>query len=61
MEVDRRGEQLVEDPEKSFPPLLAAINRLFSNLEASIGHLHAIRQVEKLTYDDCSFSPSLWQ
>ena len=45
MEIDRVGEVLVKDPEKSFPSLLATINGLFSNLEASIGHLHAKRQV----------------
>ncbi|KAJ6904795.1 protein DGS1 [Populus alba x Populus x berolinensis] len=55
MEVDRRGEQLVEDPEKSFPPLLAVINRLFSNLEASIGHLHAIRQTDSSVEGSYSF------
>ncbi|KAJ6984290.1 protein DGS1 [Populus alba x Populus x berolinensis] len=55
MEVDRHGEQLVEDPEKSFPPLLAVINRLFSNLEASIGHLHAIRQTDSSVEGSYSF------
>ncbi|XP_048234521.1 protein DGS1, mitochondrial isoform X2 [Ricinus communis] len=47
MEVDRCGEALVKDPEKSFSSLLVTINGLFSNLEASIGHLHATRQVAK--------------
>lgn len=45
MEVDRFGEELVKDPETSLPALLATINGLFSNLEASIGHLHATCQV----------------
>ncbi|XP_058008927.1 protein DGS1, mitochondrial isoform X9 [Hevea brasiliensis] len=47
MEVDRCGKELVKDPEKSFPSLLVTINGLFSNLEASIGHLHAIRRDAK--------------
>ncbi|CAK7331853.1 unnamed protein product [Dovyalis caffra] len=55
MEVDRCGEQLVKDPEKSFPSLLAAINGLFSNLEASIGHLHAIRQTDSSVEGSYSF------
>ncbi|KAK9999390.1 hypothetical protein SO802_018993 [Lithocarpus litseifolius] len=45
MEVDRYGEELVKDPENSLPLLLVTINDIFSNLEASIGHLHAMRQV----------------
>ncbi|KAB1227430.1 Nuclear control of ATPase protein 2 [Morella rubra] len=44
MEVDRFGEELVKDPETSLPSLLVTINGLFSNLEASIGHLHATHQ-----------------
>ncbi|XP_050282783.1 protein DGS1, mitochondrial [Quercus robur] len=44
MEVDRFGEKLVKDPENSLPLLLVTINDIFSNLEASIGHLHAMRQ-----------------
>ncbi|KAJ6715831.1 NUCLEAR CONTROL OF ATPASE PROTEIN 2 [Salix koriyanagi] len=55
MEVDRCGEQLVENPEKSFPPLLAIIDHLFSNLEASIGHLHAIRQTGSSVEGSYSF------
>lgn len=45
VEVDRVGEQLITDPENKLPPLLVTINDLFSTLEASIGHLHATRQV----------------
>lgn len=45
MEVDRFGEELVKDPETSLPSLLVTINGLFSNLKASIGHLHATHQV----------------
>ncbi|GAV81088.1 NCA2 domain-containing protein, partial [Cephalotus follicularis] len=44
MEVERCGEELMNNPEKSFPLLLVTINELFSKLEASIGHLHATRQ-----------------
>ena len=45
MEVDKIGEDLVEDPETKLPSLLVTISVLFSTLEASIGHLHATRQV----------------
>lgn len=44
MEVDKIGEELVADPESQLTSLLITINGLFSTLEASIGHLHAIRQ-----------------
>uniref|UniRef100_A0A2N9FXL1 Uncharacterized protein n=1 Tax=Fagus sylvatica TaxID=28930 RepID=A0A2N9FXL1_FAGSY len=44
MEVDKFGEELVKDPENSLASLLVTINGLFSNLEASIGQLHAMRQ-----------------
>jgi len=44
-EVDRFGEELFKDPDNSLPSLLVTINGLFSNLEASIGHLHAMSQV----------------
>lgn len=55
MEVDRFGEELVKDPENSLPSLLVTINGLFSNLEASIGHLHATRQVtiRPILFLDC--------
>ncbi|KAL2535971.1 dgd1 suppressor 1 [Forsythia ovata] len=41
MEVDRVGENLVKDLERSLPSFLVAINDLFMKLEASIGHFHA--------------------
>ncbi|KAL0874530.1 hypothetical protein Bca101_024235 [Brassica carinata] len=44
VELDKRGEDLLKNPEKSLPSLLAVINRLFSNLEASFSHLHAVRE-----------------
>ncbi|TKY57109.1 Nuclear control of ATPase protein 2 [Spatholobus suberectus] len=44
MEVDKIGEELVADPESKLPSLLVTINDLFSTLEASIGHLHAMHQ-----------------
>lgn len=45
MEVEKCGEELVKDPEKLLPFLLVTIDGLFSKLEASIGHLHAMSQV----------------
>ncbi|GFY80504.1 dgd1 suppressor 1 [Actinidia rufa] len=45
-EVDRCGEELVKDPEKSIPKLLVTINGLFSNLEASISHFRAVYQCD---------------
>lgn len=50
MEVDKCGEELVTDPAKSFPSLTVPLNGLFSKLEASIGHLHALRQVSISIY-----------
>nr|AFK36447.1 unknown [Medicago truncatula] len=44
VEVDKVGEELITDPEHKLPSLLVTINELFSTLEASIGHLHAVRQ-----------------
>ncbi|KAJ1432094.1 Nuclear control of ATP synthase 2 [Sesbania bispinosa] len=44
VEVDKIGEELVTDPENKLPSLLVTLNNLFSTLEASIGHLHAMRQ-----------------
>ncbi|XP_068641616.1 protein DGS1, mitochondrial-like isoform X2 [Aristolochia californica] len=37
-EVDKFGEALMKDPDKSLPMFLITINNLFSKLEASIGH-----------------------
>lgn len=45
MEIDRMGEELVKDPERSLPPLLVVIDGLFSNLAISIGHVNATPQV----------------
>ncbi|XP_050237143.1 protein DGS1, mitochondrial [Mercurialis annua] len=55
MEVDKCGEALVKDPEKSFPSLLITLNGFFSNLEASIGHLHAARQTDSSVDGSYSF------
>ncbi|XP_073313537.1 protein DGS1, mitochondrial-like [Primulina huaijiensis] len=44
VEVDKIGEDLVKDLEKSLPTLLVAINDIFFKLEASIGHFDANRQ-----------------
>ncbi|KAL5583066.1 hypothetical protein UlMin_015508 [Ulmus minor] len=46
VEVDQAGEGLLNDPEKVLSLLLVTINALFSKLEASIGHLHAMRQID---------------
>jgi len=45
MEVDKVGEDLVANPETELPSLLVTISDLFSTIEASIGHLHAVREV----------------
>lgn len=45
MEIDKFGDGLVRDPENSLPSLLIRINGLFFKLEASVGHVHAMRQV----------------
>ncbi|CAN7114083.1 unnamed protein product [Brassica rapa subsp. narinosa] len=44
VELDKRGEDLLKNPEKSLPSLLVVIDRLFSNLEGSFSHLHATRE-----------------
>ncbi|CAH2072918.1 unnamed protein product [Thlaspi arvense] len=44
VELDKRGKDLLNNPEKSLPSLLAVINQLFSNLEGSFSHLHAERK-----------------
>ncbi|CAN6560312.1 unnamed protein product [Malus baccata var. baccata] len=46
MEIDKFGDGLVSDPENSLPSLLIRINGLFFKLEASVGHVHAMRQVD---------------
>lgn len=45
MEVEKAGDALVKEPEKSVSLLLVRTNDLFLKLEASIGHFHATRQV----------------
>lgn len=47
--MDKRGEDLLKNPEKSLPSLLVVIDRLFSNLEGSFSHLHAAREVKTLS------------
>lgn len=46
MEIEKQRENLVSDPQKSLTSLLVIISRLFSDLEASIGHLHATSQID---------------
>jgi len=55
VEVDKVGEELIMDPEHKLPSLLVTINELFSTLEASIGHLHAMRQVVMNKARSCLF------
>ncbi|EPS59342.1 hypothetical protein M569_15465, partial [Genlisea aurea] len=52
-EVETIGEDLMKDPENSLPSLLVSISDLFSELEASIGHLHANGQTDS---DPLTFS-----
>ncbi|KAL6999993.1 hypothetical protein U1Q18_001143, partial [Sarracenia purpurea var. burkii] len=54
-EVDRFGEELVKNPEESLPTLLVIINGLFSKLEASIGHFHAMHQIDSSVDSSYSF------
>ncbi|XWS73677.1 hypothetical protein CRYUN_Cryun02cG0149100 [Craigia yunnanensis] len=54
VEVDKCGD-LVKDPEKSFCSLMVTLNGLFSKLEASIGHLHALRQSDSSVDGTYSF------
>ena len=62
MEVDKIREELVKDPEHKLPSLLVTLNDLFSTLEGSIGHLHAVRQVymNKPIVPFCILISSLW-
>ncbi|KAJ9699022.1 hypothetical protein PVL29_007875 [Vitis rotundifolia] len=55
MDIDKFGEELVNDPEKSLSSLLVTINGLFSKLEAAIGHLHATRQSDSSVDGSYSF------
>ncbi|XP_010651562.1 protein DGS1, mitochondrial isoform X2 [Vitis vinifera] len=55
IDIDKFGEELVNDPEKSLSSLLVTINGLFSKLEAAIGHLHATRQSDSSVDGSYSF------
>ncbi|KAK3019113.1 hypothetical protein RJ639_003795, partial [Escallonia herrerae] len=55
MEVDKLGDKLAKDPENSLPLLLVTVNGLFSKLEASIDHLHAMRQPDSSVDGSYSF------
>ncbi|KAL8122395.1 protein DGS1, mitochondrial isoform X2 [Apium graveolens] len=46
IEIDKFGDELASDAEKSLPLLLLTVDGLFSKLEASIAHLHAPPQNE---------------
>ncbi|KAE8673641.1 Dgd1 suppressor 1 isoform 2 [Hibiscus syriacus] len=56
VDVDKCGEELVKDPEKSFPSIACTLNSLFSKLEASIGHLHTLRQSGSSVDETYSFA-----
>ncbi|KAM5571694.1 protein DGS1, mitochondrial [Rosa sericea] len=55
MEIESFGEELVKNPESSLPSLLERINDLFFKLEASIGHLHAMRPSDSSVEGSYSF------
>ncbi|KAJ8574435.1 hypothetical protein K7X08_026240 [Anisodus acutangulus] len=55
MKVDKAGQELVKDPEKSLSSLLVDMNGLFLKLEASIGHFHAVRQRSSPVDESYSF------
>uniref|UniRef100_A0A7N0RJI7 Uncharacterized protein n=1 Tax=Kalanchoe fedtschenkoi TaxID=63787 RepID=A0A7N0RJI7_KALFE len=61
MEVENFGEELAKDPEKSMPVLLVTINGLFSNLEASIGHLLSANQRKDSSNDNNHLVPLLFE
>ncbi|KAF5181898.1 Dgs1 protein [Thalictrum thalictroides] len=50
MEVDKYGEDLIKDPEKSLPSLLVTINCLFSKLEASVTNPNSMYQDGSSTF-----------
>lgn len=50
MEIEKQRDNLVADPQKALLLLLVAVSGLFSDLEASIAHLHATSQVIKITF-----------
>jgi nuclear-control-of-ATPase protein 2 len=55
IEVEKFGEELVKDPEKTLPLLLTNIDNLFAKLEASIGHIHATRRINSSVDGNYSF------
>ncbi|XP_010519826.1 PREDICTED: protein DGS1, mitochondrial [Tarenaya hassleriana] len=54
VEMDKCGTDSLKNPEKSLTSLLAIINGLFLNLEASIRHLHAERESNSPVDGSCS-------
>lgn len=46
IEIDKFGDELANDAEKSLPLLLLTVDGIFSKLEASIAHLHVPPEVE---------------
>ncbi|XP_022728733.1 protein DGS1, mitochondrial-like [Durio zibethinus] len=55
VEIDKCGEELVQDPKKSFSSLMVILSGLFSKLEASIGHFHAQHQSNLSVHGTYSF------
>ncbi|XP_022752415.1 protein DGS1, mitochondrial isoform X1 [Durio zibethinus] len=60
VEVYKCGEEFVNDSEKSFSSLMIILNGLFSKLEVSIGHLHALSQSDSSVDGTYSF-PKLFE
>ncbi|KAF5756534.1 putative nuclear control of ATP synthase 2 [Helianthus annuus] len=60
VEVDKVGEQILKEPEKSLTSLLSTVNVLFLDLETSIGHVSAIRQTGS-SVDGSYSSPLLFE
>jgi len=54
IEIEKQRDNLVADSQKALLSLLVSINGLFSDLEASIAHLHATSQVMRVTFKDFS-------
>lgn len=60
VEVDKFGEDLVKDPEKSLSLLLVAVDGFFGRLEASIGQLHATLQSDS-SIDEGNLLPLMFE
>ncbi|KAG9450593.1 hypothetical protein H6P81_010558 [Aristolochia fimbriata] len=55
LEVDKFGEALMKDPDKSLPVFLMTVNNMFTKLEASIGHPQSnIKSSFSVPMDKCN-------